>query len=214
MTRVAWAAGHSVTVRTRGDGEPALLLAHGAGTDQDHPLIAGLAEAVAAAGATCVTFNYPYTEAGRRRPDRQEKLLECHRAVAEWMRTRHAGPLVLAGRSMGGRMASYLASEGYPAEALVLYAYPLHPAGRPERLRFDHLPHIDVPVLFFQGSRDALSRAELFDRLVRPLPGVRVFDLEGADHSFRVRGLSREDVNDLLAAETVSWMRTVFADPP
>ena len=90
--------------------------------------------------------------------------------------------MVLAGRSMGGRMGTYLAAAGEPALGLVLYAYPLHPPGKPENLRADHLPAITAPMLFFQGTRDSLNRMELFDRYVRPLPNVTVELLE-ADHS-------------------------------
>ncbi len=212
MTKVSWKQESSVTVRVRDGGEPVILLAHGAGTNQDHPLVAGLADALAESGTTCVTFNYPYSEAGRRRPDSHRVLVNCHRAVSEWVRSRHPGPFVLAGRSMGGRIATHLAADGQAADALVLYAYPLHPAGRPEKLRFDHLPVIEAPMLFFQGTRDALSRAEVFDRLVRPLPSVSVFDLEGADHSARIKGSTREEVNDLLAWETLSWLEALFAD--
>ncbi len=211
MSRVAWRTGSEVTVRVSGGGRPTVLLAHGAGTDQDHPLVSGLRNSLALEGVTAITFNYPYTEAGKRRPDRAEVLLDCHRAVAGWARAEFGGPLVLAGRSMGGRMATLLASDGHPADALVLYAYPLHPAGKPDRLRFDHLPGIAVPMLFFQGSRDALSRPELFDRLIRPIADV--YDLDGADHSFRVRGSTREEINSLIAVESVLWLRSVFADP-
>lgn len=211
MSKVTWRAGSEVTVRPAGTGHPTVLLAHGAGTDQDHPLVSGLRDSLASEGVTAITFNYPYTEAGRRRPDRAEVLLDCHRAVADWARAEFGGPLVLAGRSMGGRIATLIAAAGHPAEALVLYAYPLHPAGKPEKLRFDHLPGLEAPMLFFQGTRDALSRPEIFDRLIRPIADV--YDLEGADHSFRVKGSTREEINSLIAVETVRWLRSLFADP-
>lgn len=110
---------------------------------------------------------------------------------------------------MGGRMATMLVADGYPARGVVLYAYPLHPAGRPERLRVDHLPRVGVPMLFFQGSRDALSRADLFDRHVRPLPGVTVVDMEGADHSFRGKAWPEPDLHAFLAEHTARWIGSI-----
>jgi uncharacterized protein len=158
-----------------------------------------------------VTFNYPYTEAGRRGPDAPSVLLECHATVAQAVTAEFGGPLVLAGRSMGGRMASMLVAAGQPAAGVVLFAYPLHPAGRPERLRVDHLPSVRAPMLFFQGSRDALSRADLFDLHVRPLATSTTIDMEGADHSFRGPGWSEPGVYDFLADHTVAWIDAVTA---
>lgn len=196
-----------MTLNVKGEGESTFLLAHGAGTDQHHRSIVGIGDAVAARGVRVVTFNYPYTEAGRRRPDRPLTLLTCHAAVAAEVVRRFGGPLVLGGRSMGGRMATMLVADGHPARGIVLYAYPLHPAGRPEKLRVDHLPAVTVPMLFFQGSRDALSRGDLFDRHIRPLPTATVIDLAG-DHSFR-GGLPESELYDFLGEHTVEWIRTI-----
>lgn len=201
--------GGSVSSIVRGEGPITLVLAHGAGTDQHHRSIVGIAESVARRGIRVVTFNYPYTEAGRRGPDRAPVLLACHRAVADEVTRRFGGGIFLGGRSMGGRMATMLVADGYPAAGLVLYAYPLHPAGRPEKLRVDHLPAVGVPMLYFQGTRDALSRPELFDTHIRPLPGVTVVELPGGDHSFRGTGLSEPDLYELLAQETGDWIGTV-----
>lgn len=198
--------GGTVAAVVRGEGERTVLLAHGAGTDQHHRMIVGIAEGLVRRGLAVVTFNYPYTEAGRRRPDRTPTLLACHRVVADRVRRELGSDLVLAGRSMGGRIATMLASEGYPCRAVVCYAYPLHPAGKPEKLRIAHLGTIPVPMLFFHGSRDALSRAELFDVHVRSLAGTTVIDMEGADHSFRGRGRTESEIDEFLAAETASWL--------
>ena len=159
-----------------------VLLAHGAGTNQDHPRLVELRDGLGRAGLTILTFNYLYTEAGRKGPDSQAVLLGAHRAARDYLASEVGGPVVLAGRSMGGRMGTYLAAVGEPALGLVLYAYPLHPPGRPDRLRADHLPAIKAPMLFFQGTRDPLSRMELFEQHVRPLPTATVELLE-ADHS-------------------------------
>jgi hypothetical protein len=197
-----------VTGLVSGSGPTGILLAHGAGTDQSHPFMTALREALASDGHTVMTFNYAYTERGSKRPDRTERLVEVHRAAADFLRDRVVH-LYLAGRSMGGRMATHLAADGYPAEGVVLYAYPLHPAGKVDRLRVAHLSDVDLPMLFFQGTRDALSRNELFDRHVRPLPDVTVEILEGADHSFRGGGWKPDTVIERLSVVTTGWIRAV-----
>ncbi len=209
--RVKWAPGRWTTLWQAGDpgSRHTLILAHGAGAGAAHPLVAGLRDQLVSAGACCITFNYPFTEEGRRPPDRADRLLACHRAVAEWVRSEICEKPVLAGRSMGGRMGSYLAADGDPVRALVLYAYPLHPPGRPDRLRSEHLSRICVPMLFFRGSRDAFATPEMFDREVRPLGTATVFDLDGLDHSFRGRGQRADDVNRRMAEMTVSWLESL-----
>lgn len=209
--RIEWQPGQTVDGRLAAGrkGAPSVLLAHGAGAGQDHPGVAGLRDRLAGAGITTLTFNYPYAEAGKRRPDRTPILLACHRAVLDWLQERTGEPVVMAGRSMGGRMATYLAAEGAPCRGLVLYAYPLHPAGKPERLRADHLPSVPVPMLFFTGSRDSMARLDLVDRHLRPLPQATVEIIDDADHWFRVpkrTGRTFEEVLDGIAARTVEWL--------
>lgn len=155
-----------------------------------------------------MTFNYPYTERGSKRPDRPERLVECHRGAADVLAER-VESLFLAGRSMGGRMGTYLAAEGYPCEGLVLYAYPLHPAGKPEKLRASQFPDIEVPMLFFQGSRDALSRPEVFDEHIRPLPNAEVVVLEGASHATRGGGWTSDTMAAFLAERTAAWIEAL-----
>jgi uncharacterized protein len=178
-----------------------VLLAHGAGTDQDHPRLVELRDGLGQAGFSVLTFNYPYMEAGRKAPDSQPVLLAAHRAARDYLSSKVGGPVVLAGRSMGGRMGTYLAAASEPALGLVLYAYPLHPPGRPDRLRAGHLVEVKAPMLFFQGTRDPLSRMELFEKYVRPLPATTVELLE-ADHSL---GGSRNAA--FLIHRTAEWIR-------
>lgn len=206
-TKVSW-DGHEVTARLAGSGAAGILLAHGAGTDQDHPFMALLRDGLANAGHTVMTFNYPYTERGSKRPDRAERLIECHRAAADHLRS-EVDEVFLAGRSMGGRIATYVAAEGWEAAGLILYAYPLHPAGKPEKLRVDQFPSITVPMLFFQGTRDALSRTELFDEHIRPLSGVTVEILEGASHATKGGGWTPESMVDRLVDGTTTWISRI-----
>lgn len=187
---------------------PAVLLAHGAGTDQDHHSIVRLREGLAAHGHPVLTFNYPYTERGAGRPDRQATLLACHRGAVDWLSSR-TDRIVLAGRSMGGRMATYLAADGLPVDGLILYAYPLHPAGKPDRLRVDHLPRITAPMLFFSGTRDALALPHLVDQWLDPLPTSTVVRIDDADHSFRVpkrTGTTTEAVVEDIVARSAAWL--------
>lgn len=207
QTKITWPGGQ-VSGRLAGSGPVGILLAHGAGTNQDHRFMTALRDGLAEAGHTVMTFNYPYTERGSKRPDRTERLVEAHRAAADRLGS-EVETLFLAGRSMGGRMATYLVAEGYPAAGVVLYAYPLHPAGKPDKLRVAHFPDVHVPLLFFQGTRDALSRIELFDRHIRTLPNVTVELLEGASHSFRGGGWSEADMLQRLVSGTTNWIESV-----
>lgn len=206
-TTITWPDG-KVSGRIAGSSPTGILLAHGAGTNQDHPFLVALRDGLVGAGSTVMTFNYPYTERGAKRPDRTEILVRCHRAAADRLAGR-VDHLFLAGRSMGGRMATYLVAEGYPADGVILYAYPLHPAGREDKLRIDHFADVKVPLLFFQGTSDALSRMELFDRHIRALPNATVELLEGASHSFRGKAWTEEAMLDRLVTGTTRWIESI-----
>lgn len=205
--KIEWDGGE-VSARVSGSGDAGVLLAHGAGTDQDHPFMVLLRDGLADSGLIAMTFNYPYTERGAIRPDRTEKLIACHRAAADFLRDR-VGQLFLAGRSMGGRIGTYVVAEGAGASGLVLYAYPLHPAGKPDKLRVEQFPYINIPMLFFQGTRDALARMELFDQHIRALPNAEVEILEGATHSPRGGGWTPETTAERLVSRTASWIARV-----
>jgi predicted alpha/beta-hydrolase family hydrolase len=205
--KIVWDAGE-VTAILDGSGANGVLLAHGAGTNQEHPTMVALREGLAKQGLTVMTFNYPYTERGAKRPDRPEKLVECHQAAAEAL-LQDSDRVFLAGRSMGGRMGTYLAAEGYDCAGLILYSYPLHPAGKPEKLRVAHFPDITRPMLFFQGTRDPLSRLELFDRYIKPLPNATVEILEGANHGFTGGGWTLESMVERLAADSSAFISSV-----
>lgn len=205
--KVAWDGGE-VTARVAGEGPNGILLAHGAGTNQDHEFMVLLRDGLADDGHTVMTFNYPYTERGAKGPDRAEKLISCHRSAAEVL-SHSVDNLFLAGRSMGGRIGTYVVAEGMTAAGLVLYAYPLHPAGKPEKLRVDQFPDIHVPMLFFQGTRDALARMELFDAHIRPLEHAEVEILEGAGHSPKTGGWSYESTVERLVAGTGAWINRI-----
>src|ERR1700704_5048123 len=133
------------------------MLAHGAGAGQQHPFMTAFADAIAARGIDVVTFNFLYIEQKRRLPDRGPALEACYRAAIDATRrevTAARRALFIGGKSMGGRIATQVAAAdaGLPLAGLVLLGYPLHPPGRPERLRDAHLPAVSRPMLFVQGS--------------------------------------------------------------
>lgn len=204
MTRTSfqWDGGEvsGVWNRPGGRARSALVLAHGAGHGMDTRLLIDIAEALALRGVAVLRFNFPYMEAGRRAPDPQSRLEVCYRAVAEAIAKEFERPF-LGGKSMGGRIASHIVAEGFPAAGLVFLGYPLHPPGKPERIRDAHLRRIEVPMLFLQGARDPFATPELLHTTIASLPTATLIDIEGGDHSFKVKGRTTADVTaDLIAA--------------
>ncbi|MDJ0498811.1 MAG: dienelactone hydrolase family protein [Acidimicrobiia bacterium] len=211
--QIKWGSGDKVTARLAipaGESGIGILLAHGAGAGQDHEFMVTLREALAARGLTVMTFNYAYTEAGRKAPDRASKLLDVHRAAAERLQT-YSDKVVLAGKSMGGRVGSHLAGdEDWSASALVYYGYPLVALGKSEPRDTTHLERIEAPQLFFAGSRDRLSPPDLIGELALRLPRAAMSIVEGGDHSFKVpkmAGLTHREVISRLAHDTADWLR-------
>ncbi|HSA89231.1 MAG TPA: alpha/beta family hydrolase [Burkholderiales bacterium] len=166
--------------------EAVFVCAHGAGGHKDDRGMAALAQALGGAGFEVVRFNFPYRERGSKLPDPMPVLKESVAAAAA--RVRGGKKLIIGGRSMGGRAASMLAADGFECDALLLLAYPLHPAGKPEKLRDAHLPQIRVPVLCFNGTQDPLCRRELMEKVLAKL-SWKMHWLEGATHSFRKKDL-------------------------
>jgi predicted alpha/beta-hydrolase family hydrolase len=153
------------------------VCAHGAGGHKDDRNMLALAETLSGIGLEVVRFNFHYREKGSKRPDPMPVLKA---SIVDAVAGRKA---VIGGRSMGGRAASMLAADGFPCLGLLLFAYPLHPAGQPEKLRTAHLPAIKAPVLCFNGTRDALCRRELMEQHVPP--GWNMHWIEGGDHSLK-----------------------------
>jgi uncharacterized protein len=147
-----------------------------------------LKEVLVESGVGVVRFNFGYRAQESKRPDAMPALKARMRAVVDEARARLSPRrLLIGGRSMGGRVATMLAAEGFACDALVLFAYPLHPAGQPDKLRTAHLPDIRVPVLCFNGTRDALCRRDLMEKALASVRAPWTMHwLEGADHSFHV----------------------------
>jgi predicted alpha/beta-hydrolase family hydrolase len=202
--------------RAAPDAVAITVLAHGAGNDMRTPLLAGIAEGLAANGISSMRFNFPFTEQGRRSPDRPPVLMEAWRAALNEAGRRGEGlPLVAAGKSLGGRMASMVAAEepgAFPAVAIVFFGYPLHAPGRPSGLRDAHLPQVPVPMLFIQGTADPLADFSLIQEVVSRLgAAARLHAVAGGDHSFRVRKARRPDpeIGEELGGVAAAFVRVV-----
>lgn len=192
------------------------VCAHGAGGHRADRGMLAVTGALRQQGLHVVRFNFLYREKGSGRPDPMPRLTECIDAVASHAR-REIGRerLILGGRSMGGRAASVLAADRYSCDGLLLLAYPLHPAGQPDKLRDAHFGKIEVPVLCLNGTRDALCRRDLMERTVERLADRWTMHwLEGADHSFHVlksAGRSDGDILREIGNASLAWVSGLAA---
>jgi predicted alpha/beta-hydrolase family hydrolase len=188
-----------------------IVVAHGAGTGMEHPFLCGFTAALNDRGIATLRFNFPYREAGRKFPDRPPAAIAAWRAAMAAAAARSEGePLWAAGKSFGGRMASMAVAEGMSAAGLVYLGYPLHPPGKPEKLRDEHLYGLTVPMLFLQGTRDTFAARGLLESVVSHIgPAATLQWLEGGDHSFAVAGKKRapEEIGAGLAAAVAGFIR-------
>jgi len=178
-----------------------LLLAPGFGGDRNQATLVAVEAAVAPLPVERIDF--PYRKEGRRGPDPAHRMVACVVEEATALAA-SAGVepdrLVLGGRSMGGRMCSMAVAEGLPAAGLALLSYPLHPPGRPEKLRTDHFPRLDLPVLFVGGDRDPFGSPAEMEEAARAIPGRVTFVwLEGARHDARGR-------DPVVSAAVADWI--------
>jgi predicted alpha/beta-hydrolase family hydrolase len=199
---------------TSGDDVALFVCAHGAGGSMSDRATLATANAMRAAGIGVLRFNFLYKEKKSSRPDPMPKCMSVISAVVAQARAEiKPKKLVIGGRSMGGRAASMLAAEGFGADGLLLLAYPLHPAGQPEKLRAAHLPNITMPVLAFSGTRDALCTRPLMEEALKTVKAP--WDMrwiESADHSFHVlksSGTTDAQVLADMAAETRRWLDVI-----
>jgi uncharacterized protein len=190
-----------------------LVLAHGAGAGMDHPFMTGFGRAMAGEGIATARFNFHYMNAGRRSPDAEPALRAAWTEAFDGVRALAGGlPVLVGGKSLGGRIASMCVADGMPAAGLVFLGYPLHPPGKTDRLRADHLSRIEVPMLFLHGTGDAFAKPDLLARVVRDLGDRATLEqIEGGDHSFNVRGAKRDpgDVGASLAPAAAAFVRRV-----
>lgn len=194
-----------------GDPVGTVFLAPSAGARRESPSLVFLAATFRGLGYRTVRFDFLYKAAGRSFPDPMPVCMACYRRVIEAVTEAHGplGQVVLAGQSMGGRMASMLVAEGEPCDRLVCFAYPLHPEGKPDKRRDAHLPAIAVPTLIVNGTADALCTRDLMEAVLARLgPHVAMRWLDGTDHSLKPAkgsGRRRKEIEAEIAAVVAEW---------
>jgi predicted alpha/beta-hydrolase family hydrolase len=196
---------------------PVLILAHGAGAPMDSPFMNSMAAKLSVAGVNVIRFEFPYMQERRdngkkRPPNRQVDLLASFEQVLTGVGNMVAAPVFIGGKSMGGRMATILASTNGAYSRLikgvVCLGYPFHPPSKPEKLRVEHLPRIKSPTLIMQGTRDALGKPEEVSQYA--LGAISVSWLDTADHDFKPlkkTGKTQEDMIDLAVTKVSEFIK-------
>jgi predicted alpha/beta-hydrolase family hydrolase len=172
------------------------------------------ARALAERDISCATFDFPYITAGRKVPDRAPVLEDHWRKMLDEARNEFGRvPLFIGGKSMGGRIASHIAAQGVQdVRGIVFFGYPLHPPGRPDQRRDEHLPRIVQPMLFVQGSRDTFGTEAEISALLPSLPRATLHAIAGGDHSFKVPGgaNAQQPAFDEAMTAAAAWIKAVL----
>lgn len=184
-----------------------LTLAHGAGAGMTHTFMSALAGELSAHGINTLRFNFPFIEAKKKRPDFApvaEKTIEA--AVAFASEFASGQPFFVSGKSFGGRMSSQYISKNKDARVagIVFFGFPLHVVNEPATTRAEHLKEVTVPMLFLQGTRDALAHLNLIQEVCSSLPLAELQTFEGADHAF-MRG--KKSIVSEIAAAATGWLQ-------
>jgi uncharacterized protein len=188
-----------------------LILGHGANNTMDHPLIAGVHERLAREGLVTVRFNFPYAEEGKKRPDPDTVLEVAFRLVAEYVAGQEEFKgleMFLGGKSMGARVAAQIVAQGVAARGLVFLGYPLHPPGKPDKLRDRPLLATSCPTLFIQGGRDPFCQLELLGQVLSHIKGrADLHILPGRGHSYERgnKGMSEDTLAEVVRM-ILAWM--------
>jgi predicted alpha/beta-hydrolase family hydrolase len=189
------------------NGKTALILAHGAGQGMQSGFMTFFHEEMARRGVLTVKFDFEYMAQKRKVPDPQPKLRQRYRQVIEEVAAQFKPQrIVIGGKSMGGRVASYIASEIDVVAGLVFLGYPLHPPGKVDQLRDAHLYDLVKPMLFVSGTRDTLAQKDLLQRVVDRIGKRATLEwIQGGDHSLKT---GRKGTTSLMtAAETIeAWI--------
>jgi predicted alpha/beta-hydrolase family hydrolase len=185
-----------------------LVLAHGAGAGMNHQFMEELAAALAACNIATLRFNFPYMEAGKKKPD---SPAIAHQAIDAALKhalkqTKNKIPVFLSGKSFGGRMSSQYLSEHPDANVhgIIFFGFPLHAPGKPGIERADHLKKIKHPMLFLSGTRDEFARLDLLQKVCKKLPTATLVKIENANHGFKAPG--KKDIIGLLAESAEGWI--------
>jgi predicted alpha/beta-hydrolase family hydrolase len=187
--------------------QTAIILAHGAGQGMNSPFMTYFHTELAKRGFLSARFNFEYIEAKRRVPDPQPKLQARYRSILSEVIAHHQPKrLIIGGKSMGGRVASYIAGDTSGVSGLLFLGYPLHPPGKPDQLRDEHLYGLKLPMLFISGTKDNFAERPLLEKVVRKIgDNATLVWIEGGDHSLK-RG--RADGESLgVAADAIDkWI--------
>lgn len=186
-----------------------MLLAHGAGAGMNHPFMDAIAKGLAENAITTIRFNFLYMEKKIKRPDPPAIAEKTIEVLIEHVHTTFPDlKLFVGGKSFGGRMASQRLAKECPGfvKGLVFYGFPLHAPGKPSVDRAAHLNNISIPMLFLQGTRDALAELPLIENVCSKLPLATLIKFDGADHSFKV---SKNIITSALVANTIEWVNRV-----
>ncbi|MEX1327717.1 MAG: alpha/beta fold hydrolase [Desulfobacterales bacterium] len=198
-----------------------VILAHGAANDMENPLIVFLSNGLAEAGFLTLRFNFPYKEQGRKAPDPQKKLVRTWRQVFRFLKDNPkfgTKKIVATGKSMGGRVASQMAADDQlPADCLIFLGYPLHPPGKKDQLRDAHLYELQVPLLFFAGTRDTFCDLDLLRMVMGRMKSDWDLDvIDGGDHSLgllKSADRTQQEVYAHVLRTMVDWMKTKINRP-
>ena len=185
-----------------GPGSAGLILTPGASARRDHPGLVAIDQAVTQIGVVVERVEFPGQAAGKRRPDPPAVCIETIRTATSELADRLGVPtsrVAVGGRSMGGRMCSMAVAEGLEVAALVLVSYPLHPPGRPDKLRTAHFPDLHLPCLFVSGRRDAFGAPDELRLEAEAIPGPVTLEFVDGDHSLRKQ-------NPEVAVIVASWL--------
>jgi uncharacterized protein len=186
-----------------------VILAHGAGSDMNSEFMRFFHEQISDAGYPCLKFNFPYSQNKKKVPDPQPVLTAIYRKAVEALPFPR---IVIGGKSMGGRIASYVADEKR-VTGLIFLGYPLHPPGKPDQLRDGHLYLIRKPMLFISGTKDPFARQDLLDSVLKKIGEyAQLFAIQNGGHSFettRKADASRTQMLNDVQQEIVKWLRTL-----
>ena len=193
-----------------------VLLGHGAGANQLSGFMRMVAGGLASRGFDAMTFNFLYSEQKRSFPDPKARLESCYLRLIEMasnQRKLKGNRLVIGGKSMGGRIASQVAAINPDGvDGLIFLGYPLHPPGKPDKLRAEHLPEIKAPMLFCQGARDVFGTSAEIRAIIKKLRlSATLYAVEGGDHSFKVpksAGVSQQEVYENVMNEVAKWSQS------
>jgi uncharacterized protein len=198
------------------DANALLVLAHGAGAGQQHPFMVSMARVLSGKGIAVVTFDFPYMRERRKVPDKAPLLEAAFRQAIDAARSWASGlPLMIGGKSMGGRMATHLAAQQLDGlKGVVVFGYPLHPPGKPDQPRTAHLPSITAPMLIIQGERDTFGTPDELRPVMKTMTAqVTLHVVAKGDHSLSVRGQTRDQTLAEVADVVVGWTNTASHPP-